>query len=281
MPVIKVSSWGNRGRDQERTHLKYIARFGTLCDETGASVPPDDVLSSNRYNWSRRTTSARLIISLPKEGTEKAMELVLAELAKRYPAYVYALHEVNDKGERQPHLHVDVMAHRGWRWRQMKTEWKSLKTKLDADFAANNITFRKRPGRIYRSRTQAEIHMQQRGEKTWKSNLAYAVQSAVNNASAIAGGDIMALGKALGQFGVTIARLTRSSVTLADKNGNKCRLGRLYPGLKSVEDIESFLRAKRPQTQAPQPKPSAAFSASVRRNANSANNSSPTMRPGR
>jgi len=249
MPIIKVSSWGNRGRSQEAAHLKYIDRFGTLNDETGQRITPAEALESGRYDWKRRTTSARVIISLPREGTEEAMKIVLEELANRYPAYVYAFHAQNDKGESQPHLHVDIQSYRGWKWNQCKQEWKSLKTKLDGAFSARGLGFKSKTGRVYRARTQAEIHMSQRGLSTWKNNMAIGVKKAINNAEAIASGDITAFGKALAMSGLQLARATEKTLTIRDAAGNKCRLGRLYPALRTPRDVENLLKSQRPTSR--------------------------------
>lgn len=277
MPLVKISSWGNKGRSQERAHLKYIARHGTLCDETGASIDIDTVLDSGRYDPRRRTMSVHGIISLPKEGTEAARAIVMAELAERYPHFVAAVHMVNDNGESQPHVHFVAQSYRGWAWRQSKMEWKSLKGSLDQKFAAAGLGFKKQPGRIYRSRTQSEIHMKQRFQRTgstqkiWKDTMAKAVQCGIKEASAIASGDIFAVISVLLKFGISVSRMTEKTITMQDAQGNKCRLNKLYPQLKTQADVERLIRDMRTrQTAQPQ---------SVREDKHTATAQKPTTLP--
>lgn len=297
MPVIKTSSWGNKGRTQERAHLRYINRFGTLCDETGAQImTEDEALDSGRYDFSRRTTSVRLVISLPKERTEEAIQAILDELRQRYPQFVFALHEKNDAGEHQPHLHVDIMSHRGWAWRNARGEWKSLKSKLDAVFKARGLSFGKKK-RIYQSRTQSEIHLRARGGRTWKDDMARGfekamreVAKAANIADALVAGDIVALAKTLLRSGLQLAHRGEKTMTLTDKDDNRCRIGRIYPGVRGKDDIEKILREMREEikkTQShtarkeePQPKPSKAWCEAVQRNSNNNNHTAPGFAPG-
>lgn len=247
MPVVKVSSWGQKGREQEAAHLRYIARYGTLCDETGASVSPQEVLASGRYDWRRRTTSARVVISLPRAHPQEALNIVLAELADRYPAYVYAYHAVGDDGQPQPHLHVDIMAYNGWAWSNARCEWAHLKGKLDATFTAQNIAFRRR-ARVYRVRTQPEVHMRRKSTtQIWKDSMAHAVQQAIRQTPS----DITAFGKALQALGVCIARQTNKTITLVDKYGNKCRLSKLYPQIGAPDKLLELLSRLKPTTTTP------------------------------
>ncbi len=234
MIIVKLSSFGRAGKSGEVAHLRYIGRAEAcrhgLQDEAGSIIPLNEALQ--KYNWQHKTVSDRLIISLPSGLSEAEINLIrqemLQELSGRYDAFTLAEHSNTSN----VHFHCTVI-NTGNR----KQNFDRPSEIYNLQRALNNELIPV-PKTGHRTVTQAEIHLCQRGEDSWKTAMRIACNSATKGSKAFSDWQ-----NSLGKQGVTICRETSKTLTLQDSAGNRCRINKLFAGVKCRRDIETLLEA--------------------------------------
>lgn len=228
-PTVRVTSFNRRPNRRERraldaAHIRYIARFGTLLDESGTPISHRDALA--KFDHDRNLSSARVTISLPRENTEEARFIVMQTLAEKYGAgqYVVAFHPGSDTNENQPHLHVCFAAGKRFPWRTYK-EAGRLRESLGERFQEAGISFSPAKNGLRKRYNQREFHALRRGKQMWKTAMSGAARSAIKAAE----GDPIEFLKLMIRLGFALTSCpTTGGMMIHDKDGNRCRLSKLF-----------------------------------------------------
>jgi histidinol phosphatase-like PHP family hydrolase len=234
--IVKLSSFG-KSREQEYANLRYIAgktrgKDFVLRDETGEAISV--AAAMKKFNFEKRITSDRLIISFPSghKITDNEEFKIQNIMAGRYTSFVYALHR--DRVNQHLHFNVqNVSAKARDRAFAGFKEVFDLKRELEGGNPPpgnkNKLTPRK---------TQSEIHISGRGVKTWREDMREKIEEALKGAR-----DYEEFMQRLNNNGIQIVRETEHSLTFSDAEGNKARANKLFSGLKNREDIEKNINA--------------------------------------
>jgi hypothetical protein len=237
-PVTKLSSFG-KGKDSDLANARYISRFGTLQDEMGNPISQKDrakAVEERLKQVQGSKTSFRVVISLPAENTAQAKSIVEDEIRQRYSSFLVAYHETDDKGQMQPHLHFLIFNDRKKHTLRDRHEIFNLRDSLGDRFQQAGISFSSSNNSMRPNKTQAEMHIRDRGEPVWKDNIRTAVQNTIG--VCCRGGDFI---QSLLKSGISIARETPNSLTLQNGRGMKIRLNRIFYGVKSMADIKKII----------------------------------------
>ena len=234
-PVTKLSSFG-KGLDSDLANARYIGRFGTLQDEMGNTLNQHNKAVLQRLDLcpNQNKSSFRVIVSLPATDADKAKDIALDEIRNRYSSFLVAYHEKNDKGAPQPHLHALIFNDQKNHPLKDRNEIFNLRQAIGERFRTNNISFPATKEGLKPKRTQAEIHMRERGQTPWLDDIRNAVESALSHAN-----DFDSFVSVLSQHGITISRQTAASLTFQDAEGRTARLDRLFSRMKNRKDIEA------------------------------------------
>jgi hypothetical protein len=244
-PVVKLSSFG-KGKDSDIANARYIARFGTLQDEMGNPISQKQrakaVEERLKQVQNQNKSSFRVIVSLPAENTDKAMQEVLDEIRNRYSSFLVAYHETNDAGQMQPHLHFLIFNDcKNHKLKDMN-EIFNLRNAIGERFKNSNISFSLSQEDMKPKYKQAEVHMKEKGQQLWKDDIRQAVNFSLVNAR-----DFDSFVSALAKQGVSIARETPNSLTFSIQEQGKekrVRLDKLFTRMKNRQDIERKLAKK-------------------------------------
>jgi hypothetical protein len=163
---------------------------------------------------------------------DRAQKLVLDELRSRYSSFLVAFHATDDKGKLQPHLHCTIFNDQKNHPLRDRNEIFNLRGAIGDKFQAAGISFPASTG-LKPKRTQAEIHMKEKGQQLWKDDIRHAVSIALKL------NDFNAFAYYLQSRGITIIRQTPNSLTFQDSAGRKARLNRLFTRMKNRQDIEA------------------------------------------
>lgn len=242
MAVIVKAGAKDSDRASVQAGMRYISRADyVLLDEMARPISREDALT--RYDFFRqgkdkKIAGYRVVVALPKTDTERGREIVQALMAERYHSFVQAVHP--DAGN--PHIHFHLAAYRYHplsQFQSYRRELQPLGAEIERRCAAEGIKYAYAPGGVTAVKTQAEVHMVQRGIAPWKDDMRKAVKVALTGSR-----DFLSFQSALKSKGINITRETEKSLTFSDAAGRKARLGRLFAGMKSHQDVEARIAAK-------------------------------------
>lgn len=242
-----VKQFKNKGRSlaDDIQHGLYLTRKPDyiLRDERGEAVSRQDIrplMEARNLQCKNGITSFRLSVGLPLDTSrhDEAVNEILTELNGRYSSFLYAVHADDPNN---PHMHMMVFNDRKLHPMHKMREVFSLQDALERKFRVRDLRLSykpKAPGEPVRG--QAEEHI----ADSWKENIRAACILGFERAKTLEEFEAI-----LSSYGVRVARETANSLTLQDAQGMKCRLSKLFSGMKNRIDIENRINHQQQNPQ--------------------------------